>query len=73
MAMQTYRQLDEALIGQTLEALRARITERFPDSNLRQVCEQLIDASREAGGVTAYLRRPNWIERFLYRSRFPVG
>jgi hypothetical protein len=63
--MQTYRQLDEAQIAQTLESLRGRIAERFPDSNLRQVCEQLIEVSTEAAGVTAYLRRPNWALRAM--------
>ena len=61
----SYRQLDESQIAQTLDALRARITERFPDSQLRKVSEQLIDASREVFAVTAYLRRPNWVLRGL--------
>jgi hypothetical protein len=63
--MQSYRQLDEAQIAQTLEALRGRIAERFPDSNLRQLSEQLIEASKGAFAVAAYLRRPNWILRGL--------
>ena len=58
--MQSYRQLDEAQIAHTLEALRLRIVERFPDSNLRQVCEQLIETSKHASRVAAYLRQPNW-------------
>jgi hypothetical protein len=64
-AMGSYRQLDESQIAQTLEALRGRIAERFPDSNLRQVCEQLIIASREVAAVADYLRRPNWALRIL--------
>jgi hypothetical protein len=63
--MQSYRQLDEAQIAQTLEALKGRITERFPDSNLRQVCEQLIEASKQVSAVADYLRRPNWMLRTL--------
>src|SRR6185436_10906900 len=63
--MGSYRHLDEAQIAQTLDALRGRITERFPDSNLRLVCEQLIDASREVGRVADYIRRPNWSLRGL--------
>jgi hypothetical protein len=61
--MQTYRQLDEAQIAQTLQHLRGRIAARFPESNLLQVCEQLIEVANEAVGVTAYLRRPNWVLR----------
>ena len=61
--MPTYRQLDEAQIAETLEALKGRITERFPDSNLRQVCEQLIEASRHVSTTAAYVRRPNWTLR----------
>jgi hypothetical protein len=61
--MGTYRQLDEGQIAKTLDALRGRITERFPDSQLREVCEQLIEASRDAFAVTAYLKRPNWVLR----------
>jgi len=57
--MPTYRQLDEGQIAQTLDALRGRIVERFPDSNLRQVCEQLIEAASQASDVAEYLRRPN--------------
>jgi len=56
----TYRQLDERQITQTLEALRDRIAERFPQANLREVCEQLIAAAGEASVCVAYLRRPNW-------------
>ena len=55
-----YRQLDERQIQQTLEELRERIVERFPDANLRNVCEELMAATREATEAVAYIRRPNW-------------
>jgi hypothetical protein len=58
--MPTYRELDEAQIAHTLEELRDRIGERFPQSNLRRLCEQLIAVSREVSECVAYLRRPNW-------------
>jgi hypothetical protein len=57
--MQTYRQLDAAQITQTLEELCERISERFPQSNLRRLCEQLLGVAREATVCTDYLRRPN--------------
>ncbi|HEX7937649.1 MAG TPA: hypothetical protein VF483_01585 [Gemmatimonadaceae bacterium] len=63
--MRSYRQLDETQIAKTLEALRARIAERFPDSQLREVCEQLIEASHEVSTVAAYLQRPNWVLRVV--------
>jgi hypothetical protein len=63
--MPTYRQLDEGQIAETLDALSGRITERFPDSNLRQVCAQLIEASRQVSTVAAYIRRPNWTLRVI--------
>jgi hypothetical protein len=56
----TYRELDEAQIARTLEELRDRIGERFPESNLRRLCEQLMAVSREVSECVAYLRRPNW-------------
>ncbi len=58
--MPTYRELDEAQIAQTLEELRDRIAERFPQSNLRRLCEELFEVSKEASRCASYLRRPNW-------------
>ena len=58
--MPTYRELDETQIALTLEELRDRIGERFPQSNLRRLCEQLIAVSQEVSACVAYLRRPNW-------------
>ncbi len=58
--MPTYRELDETQIARTLEELRDRIGERFPQSNLRRLCEQLIAVSHEVSACVAYLRRPNW-------------
>jgi hypothetical protein len=57
--MQSYRQLDERQITQTLEELCERISRRFPESNLRRVCEQLLGVAREATACADYLRRPN--------------
>ena len=58
--MPTYRQLDDAAITQTLEETAGRIRERFPDSNLRKLAEQLLLVSREAADMVRYLSRPNW-------------
>lgn len=55
-----YRELDDAKISQTLERLRRRIGERFPESGLSKVCEELIAVSRETRECVAYLRSPIW-------------
>ena len=58
--MTTFRALDEAKIGETLERLRNRIGERFPESGLRDVAEELIAVGRKVSQCVAYLRTPNW-------------
>jgi hypothetical protein len=37
-----YRHLDDDRIIETLQRLRARISERFPTSSLARVCEELL-------------------------------
>ncbi len=59
-SMPTYRQLDAAAITRTLEETCARIRERFPESNLRKVSEELLIVSREASETVRYLSSPNW-------------
>lgn len=63
--MPTYRQLDESQITRTLEELRDRIGERFPQSNLRQLSEQLLIVAHEASQCVTDLRRPNWTLRVV--------
>jgi hypothetical protein len=58
--MPTYRQLDDAAITQTLEETAQRIRDRFPQSNLARLAEQLLVVSREATTTVEYLGRPNW-------------
>jgi hypothetical protein len=58
--MTNYRQLDEGRIITTIEELHARIGARFPEANLKRVCEQLLAVAREVSACSAYLRRPNW-------------
>jgi hypothetical protein len=58
--MPTFRQLDDAAITQTLQETADRIRERFPDSNLRKLAEQLLVVSREAADTVRYLGQPNW-------------
>src|SRR5262245_20821516 len=61
--MLSYTRLDHAQITTTLEELRDRIAHRFPESNLRRLCEQLLHVSREVASCAEYLERPNWAVR----------
>jgi hypothetical protein len=57
----TSRALDEAKIIGTLERLRNRIGERFPESGLRKVtAEELITVGGEVSECVTYIRSPNW-------------
>lgn len=62
---QGYRALDESKIIATLERLRNRIGERFPDAGLRQVSEELIAVGGEVSQTVDYIRAPNWPVRIL--------
>ncbi len=55
-----YRQLDDALIIATVSRLRDRITERFPESGLSRVANELLGIANEAAASVAYLRSPHW-------------
>ena len=55
-----YRALSEEKIVGTLERLRDRIAERFPDSGLRRVASELIAVGEEVSDCVAYIRAPNW-------------
>jgi hypothetical protein len=63
--MPMYHQLDAAQITRTIEQLRERIGERFPTSNLRHVCKQLLSVANEVSECVDYLRRPNWNLRVI--------
>jgi hypothetical protein len=55
-----YRQLDEAKIFDTLDRLRGRISERFPDSGLSRVAAELLAVLHETAALVGYLERPHW-------------
>lgn len=65
MTTPTYRALDEAKIIATLERLRNRIGERFPEAGLRNVAEELIAVGNEVSECVDYIRKPNWPIRIL--------
>jgi hypothetical protein len=60
-----YRQLDESQIIRTIERLRDRISERFPDASLRKVSTELLALAHETSGCVDYLRKPNWTVRLV--------
>lgn len=60
-----YRALDYAEIDRTLERLHSRISERFPESGLRKVCEELIAVGSETKNCVEYLRSPHWAVRSI--------
>ena len=55
-----YRQLDQEKIVTTLQRLRERIGERFPQSGLGRVSEELLALSSEVSECAENLRKPNW-------------
>jgi hypothetical protein len=55
--------LKAAFIVKTVERLRARITERFPDSGLAKVAADLSDTARATAARVEDLSRPNYLLR----------
>lgn len=54
-----YRTLDGAKILETTVRLRQRISERFPDRGLINVCAELEEVARETQERCRWIRRPN--------------
>lgn len=60
-----YRSLVPEKLHKTITRLHQRIIERFPDSSLGGVCEELSQVSGRAGQRAASIQRPIWGLRFL--------
>ncbi len=54
-----YRTLQAAKIQQTVTRLHRRILERFPDSGLAKVCDELRAVAEEANAQCRWIRRPH--------------
>jgi hypothetical protein len=54
------RTLDAGRITATLEALERRISERFPESGLRQIARELLIIAGESNDRIALIRKPHW-------------
>lgn len=67
-----YQSLDANKISETIERLSARITERFPQSELREVCRHLLQVSRRAKMQAEAIEKPNLWLRVLALSLIGV-
>jgi hypothetical protein len=63
--MSRYAELQSQFVRATIEALMARIAERFPGSGLSQVAAELLMVADQNQSVIARLRRPLWPIRAL--------
>lgn len=55
-----YDQLNPGMILKTIAQLRRRITERFPDVGLANLCSELHDIARDARKTSEEISRPMW-------------
>ena len=55
-----YSELRPAPISSTIALLARRIKERFPDSGLSQVAQELVRIAGQNQAVIDDLRRPHW-------------
>ena len=55
-----YRTLNLTYVIGTLERLGQRIRERFPESNLNRICQELLSIAGECEGRVQRLQRPHW-------------
>ena len=60
-----YRSLDSEKIIDTVETLGQNIDERFPDSGLHRVCEELLSAARESKERSEWIAKPQRALRAL--------
>ncbi len=58
--METYRNLSSDKTLETIELLGNRIDERFPKSNLKGVCDSLLEVARDSKAKAAWIARPHY-------------
>ena len=68
-----YTTLDADKITKTIDTLARRIYERFPDSGLSRVAEELTQVARNARVDAATLRQPNWRLRLTTAGILSAG
>lgn len=60
-----FSHLDAVKVLDTIRTLRARISERFPDSGLSRVCGELEKVCAQSGRRIEWISRPIWPLRLL--------
>ena len=60
-----YRHLNADLIVETCRSTQLKIAERFTDSGLSKVAEEILTVSEQAAGLSAWLAKPHWPLRAL--------
>lgn len=60
-----YRSLDSQKILATIETLSRRIAERFPDSGLDKVCQELLTVAEESQRRSAWIAKPQKFLRYV--------
>jgi hypothetical protein len=73
MSAPTPHDLDSSAIVATLERLRARIAERFPEAHLAEVCSDLVMTGRATARAVAQMKRPLWGLRGLAMAVAAIG
>ncbi|MCX5644405.1 MAG: hypothetical protein NTZ17_06935 [Phycisphaerae bacterium] len=51
-------------IRKTIERLHARMKDRFPESNLANICKELHEISKETDQTVQWIAKPNYLLRF---------
>jgi hypothetical protein len=51
-------------IRRTIERLHARMKDRFPQSNLANICKELHEISKETDQTVEWIAKPNYLLRF---------
>lgn len=69
----TYRSLEADLIDQTIETLKKRIDERFPERGISRLCGELLAVAREDRKNLSWVARPNLLLRIGVAVAMAVG
>lgn len=68
-----YQSLDPARIIETLERLKARIGERFPEAGLSRVCAELVTTARRTTKRASEISAHNWPLRIAVSAMIAAG
>ena len=68
-----YRRLNEEKTIETISVLNKRIKERFPNSGLNKVCEELIEIAKECKEKAHWFSKPNYLVRILVALTILLG